>query len=338
MHVAELTRAAAWPASRSRSRPSATSARRGSPGASRLPIRPPEDRPTTACARSGMPSPAACAWRRPDRRRPGPLPHLVHPPRRAAHQRGHGIFRWSSPSTRSSRCAVEAGAARPAGTTCPPGSSGPRSSRRTPWSPSSSGTREDVLRHFDVEPEAGAHHPQRHRRRVLRPDPETEALERYGSRPSAVRPVRGPHHPPEGDRPPGARDPAPRPRDRGRPGRRAARHARARGRGRGPVAERRGANERRLDPRDAEPRGDPQLYSHARRLRLPIGLRAVRDHQPRGDGLRDAGRGQAVGGSPRSWSTARPGILVPVAFDRTSRWPRPTPTGFAATWPPPSTR
>ena len=49
-----------------------------------------------------------------------------------------------------------------------------------------------------------------------------------------------------------------------------------------------------LDPAD-RPQGRGHRALHARRpLRLPVRLRAVRDHQPRGDGLRDAGRG--VGG------------------------------------------
>ena len=49
-----------------------------------------------------------------------------------------------------------------------------------------------------------------------------------------------------------------------------------------------------LDPRD-RPQGRDHRPLHARqRLRLPVGLRALRDHQPGGDGLRDA-RGRLGG-------------------------------------------
>ncbi len=85
--------------------------------------------------------------------------------------------------------------------------------------------------------------------------------------------------------------------------------------------------------------GDRAL--HARRgLRLPVGLRAVRHHQPGGDGLRDAGgrlggRRHSRGGRPRRDRAA--------GADRSGRAPadvEPQAPGAAsrATWPPPSTR
>ena len=61
------------------------------------------------------------------------------------------------------------------------------------------------------------------------------------------------------------------------------------------MAERVAEVERRPRRRDLDPRdgpaagGDPALLARGRLL-LPVGLRAVRDHQPRGDGLRDRRR------------------------------------------------
>ena len=61
---------------------------------------------------------------------------------------------------------------------------------------------------------------------------------------------------------------------------------------------------RDLDPGDAAARpGDPVLLARGRLL-LPVGVRAVRDHQPGGDGLRDGGgrvggRRHPGGGRPR---------------------------------------
>ena len=59
-----------------------------------------------------------------------------------------------------------------------------------------------------------------------------------------------------------------------------------------------------LDPGDAGPaRRDPTLFAR-RRLLLPLGLRAVRHHQPRSDGLRDR-RGGLGGGRHQRGSRAR---------------------------------
>ena len=73
----------------------------------------------------------------------------------------------------------------------------------------SEGTREDVVRHFAVARGADRRHPQRDRhRRRTGPSPATDALDAVRDRPGrAVRAVRRADHPPEGDRPPGPRDP-----------------------------------------------------------------------------------------------------------------------------------
>ena len=80
------------------------------------------------------------------------------------------------------------------------------------------------------------------------------------------------------------------------------------------------------------------LYTHADALRLPVGLRAVRDHQPRGDGVRDAGGG--VGGG-RDQGGGRPRAR-PACSSRSSRRAGPTSSrgtrrGSPATLPTPST-
>ena len=67
----------------------------------------------------------------------------------------------------------------------------------------------------------------------------------------------------------------------------------------------------RLDSRD-RPQGRDHRPLHPRQpVRLPVGLRAVRDHQPGGDGLRDAGgrlgrRGDHRGRRPRQDRPPRP--------------------------------
>ena len=53
-----------------------------------------------------------------------------------------------------------------------------------------------------------------------------------------------------------------------------------------------------------------ELYTHAARLLLPVGLRAVRHHQPGGDGLRDAVVASAVGGIKEVVVPEETGLLV----------------------------
>ena len=170
-------------------------------------------------------------------------------------------------------------------------------------------TREDVLRLFDVQP-ARVH--------VIHNgiDPDRVPADRRHGRARAawrrsghaLRAVRRPHHAPEGHHPPRRRHPRDRPRPAGRALRRRARHAGDRprdggARGRGP----RQAAGRDLDQRDAAAdRRDPALLARGGVL-LPLGLRAVRHHQPRGHGLRDrGGRLRASAAFRRWWCPRRP--------------------------------
>ena len=77
----------------------------------------------------------------------------------------------------------------------------------------SKGMRRDVLAVLPgARPGQGARDPQRHRHRLLPPDPDTDVLERIGRRPRpAVRRVRRPDHPAEGRAAPAARRPGLRP-------------------------------------------------------------------------------------------------------------------------------
>ena len=75
------------------------------------------------------------------------------------------------------------------------------------------------------------------------------------------------------------------------------------------------ASERDLDPRDAESIRDQAAVQPCGRVRVPIGLRTVRDHEPGGDGLRDTGRGEcrrrdSRGGGRRRDRRARAGRAV----------------------------
>ena len=153
-------------------------------------------------------------------------------------------------------------------------------------------TRVDVLRLFDVPADrvhvihngidADFYHPD--------PDP-TRARASRGRSDGAVRSLRRPHHPSEGDRSPRSRDPPPGPGHRRRALRRTARYAGDRGRD-GARGRRRagGATERGLDRRDGQPRGGSPALLACGRVLLPIGLRAVRDHQPGGRRMRDPRR------------------------------------------------
>src|SRR5436309_1975699 len=132
---------------------------------------------------------------------------------------------------------------------------------------------------------ARGRHSQRHRSRPVPPDREPR---RPGAlrHPRAVRALRRAHHRSEGDLPP-ARGGAPVAVGRaGRALRLCARHSRDRG---APPQGGAGAPERRVDRRHAAgARRRPALQS-CRGLRLPVGVRALRPDQPRGDGVRDAG-------------------------------------------------
>ena len=129
-----------------------------------------------------------------------------------------------------------------------------------------------------------------------------------GSTRPAVRAVRRADHAPEGDRPPRPGHPADRAGDvqvvlcAGAPGHAGDRRRDGGGRARGTAAS------RRLDRGDVSTRRGDRAVLARGRLLLPVGLRAVRDHQPRGDGVRDAGRRQRPwAASRRSSSRARPG-------------------------------
>ena len=74
-----------------------------------------------------------------------------------------------------------------------------------------------------------------------------------------------------------------------------------------------------LDPPD-RPQGRPDHHLHPRGpLRLPLRLRAVRDHQPRGDGVRDPGRrlgGRRDHGSRHPGEDGAPGAVRAVGAHR----------------------
>jgi starch synthase len=67
-----------------------------------------------------------------------------------------------------------------------------------------------------------------------------------------------------------------------------------------------------VDPRDAPQGAGHRPLLARRRLRLPLGLRAVRDHQPGGDGVRDAGGRLGGGRHPGNRGAGETGVLVPI--------------------------
>ena len=185
-------------------------------------------------------------------------------------------------------------------------------------------------------------HPQRDRPEPVPADARPRGAGAVRDRPGqAVRPVRRPDHAAEGDHPPGQRDQA-------HPAR-ASRSSSAPG---PPTPRRSAARWPRRSSRRAASRADPIIWIRADRpqgrdhpalhprgaLRLPVGLRAVRDHQPRGDGLRDAGGGL---GRRRDQGGRRP-RQDRACSSRSSRSARPTSSrrtrrSSPATWPRPST-
>ena len=168
-------------------------------------------------------------------------------------------------------------------------------------------TRNDVLRFFPIAPEKIHVIHNGIDLQQYRKNPATDALVKRGVDPiEAVRAVRRPDHAPEGHHPPGQRHPRDRPVAAGGAVRRRARHQGDRpGDDR---ARRRGQRRPRgcdLDPGDAAARGcDPVLLARGGVL-LPVGLRAVRDHQPGGDGLRDRRGGLGGRRHPRGGGAGR---------------------------------
>ena len=169
-------------------------------------------------------------------------------------------------------------------------------------------TREDVLRLFGVPPERvhvihNGIDPEEYR-----PTAATDALVRYGIDPARpyllfvgrITRQKGIIHLVGGRHRDG------RPGDPGRAVRRVARHAGDRARDGGVRGRSRPARVD-LDPRArAAARRDPALQP-CRRVLLPFRLRAVRHHQPGGDGLRDGRRRLGRGGHPRGGHSGRDG-------------------------------
>ena len=152
----------------------------------------------------------------------------------------------------------------------------PRPARLLPGGRPGAGERDRQRDRPRSVPTGGRHRPRRAERRRSGP---------------ALRPLRRPDHAPEGADLPARRRPADRPGCPARALRGCARHAGARrGDRRQARAGRSGARRRRLDRADAGPAGADPAPLARRGLRLPFDLRAARDRQPRGDGLRDGGR------------------------------------------------
>ena len=150
-----------------------------------------------------------------------------------------------------------------------------------------------------------------------RPAPEPRGAGQVRDRPRRpVRPVRGKNHAAKGNYPSGQRDPI----DPGR----ASRWFSAPGLPTRPRLAARwpnGLSELGVRPPTqsfGSPRSSPKdeiiaLYSDGEPVRLPVGLRAVRDYQPGSDGLRDAGGGLGSGRHQRGCHTrARRGYWCPV--------------------------
>ena len=155
-----------------------------------------------------------------------------------------------------------------------------------------------------------------------RPTPDPGRARRVRHRPRhAVRAVRRPHHAAEGDHPPGQRHQVLPSGSAGRAVRGRARHAGDRAgdgrRGRAGAGRDRDADH--LDPGDAV-EGEGHRALHARGdLRLPVGVRAVRHHQPRGDGVRNAGRRVGGGRDSGGRGPRRDGAARAVGGDRLER-------------------
>ena len=190
-------------------------------------------------------------------------------------------------------------------------------------------------------PRAGPRRAQRHRLAAVAARP------RRGHRPpSRGRPgppvghLRRAHHPPEGPALPAARGRVAAAGGAGRAVRRRAGHPGDPGRGRGAhghaaLAARRG----RVDPRDAAARRGRGPAELRHRLRVPLRLRAARHRQPRGDGLRAAGRGHRDRRHPRGGRrTARPAGWCRSSRCRTAPGSPSTQTGSSPTSPRPSPR
>ena len=145
----------------------------------------------------------------------------------------------------------------------------------------------------------------------FRPDHGTDRSIALGHRPRrADRPLRRPHHAAEGPPPPPRRRARARPGRPARPLRQRARHAGARRGDRRARSRRSSATGTRCSGSRRCCRAATliQLLTPRHRLRLPVGLRAARDREPRGDGLRDGRRRDRARAASRRWSTtASPG-------------------------------
>ena len=168
----------------------------------------------------------------------------------------------------------------------------------------SRGMRADVLASYpDVDPATGARRSQRHRHGHLPPGGQSWSHQPAGDRPGpALHRVRRPDHPAEGPAAPAAGGAGPATGHATGALRLVARHPRA-GRGgafRGGAAAigpGRGLGD--LAGQATAPLGAHLGLHRGDRLRLPIGLRAARDREPRGDGLRDSRGRQRCRGDPR---------------------------------------
>ena len=190
--------------------------------------------------------------------------------------------------------------------------------------------RDDILACYPaIDPGRRHRDPQRDRHRRVPPGPRhgraRTARRSTPARPSVV--FVGRDHAPEGPPPPARRG------RRARPG---AQLVLCAGAPDTPelaaeiVATRRAAARRRAPRASGSRRCSPrpeliQLLTHATRLRLPVGLRAARDRQPRGDGLRDRRRRDAHRRDPRGrrGRRHRPARPVRAARRRLGRAGRP---------------
>ena len=275
-----------------------------------------------------------------DGRRRRPLPHLVRRVRRSpgpAHPR-HPAGR-DRPLDRAAP-AVEAGAARPGRRCLGVGRAHcPRGRRRGHRRLDGDAAGSSPPLHDRAR--TGARHPERRRHRYLPAGARPGAHRAVRDRPGApLRALRGADLPAEGPPPPDPGHLRPQPRSPGRAVRRGARHARDRPRGRGRRGARSGgAVGSRVDPRDGRPSHGGRALLARGHLLLPVGVRALRPDQPRGDGLRDPrGRDRGRAAFRRSWSTERPAGSFPSTWWST---PASSPPGIRmasrGTWRRPST-
>ena len=164
---------------------------------------------------------------------------------------------------------------------------------------------------------------------------------------AAVGRVRRPDHAPEGRAVPARGRARVRPGGAARALRGRAGHARDRRRGRAARrAAARGARERRLARPDAAQAGGHPAAQPRDRVRLPVDLRAARDRQPRGDGVRGGGRRDGDRRHRRGRRRRRHGAARPVRAGAGRDRAAPTrrrsrtrsPSGSTSCWPSRSAR